>query len=119
MHSLAPAGDTPRLNLPESARKNSKDALRHQEQLAILRERLLQQLYSGTYDGGHNLPASLPRNPIAQAEALGHISLDDLIRVMPGGCLEGIPEWAEGSEAGILQVSNFSYLVLNDIDLNG
>ena len=104
MPCLCLTGETPRRNLPGAARKNALDALAAQPELSILKERLVQQLYSGTYDGGRHLPAALPSEPARRSAALAAIGLDDLITVLSGGCLVAWPTWTMEAEEGPLQV---------------
>lgn len=85
---------------------NSTGYLSRQPELASLRKLILLQLYSGTYDGGRHLPAQLPTDPQQLSAAMERLGLDDLISVLPGGCLVGVPVWAgDDSESGYLQVS--------------
>jgi len=99
------AGDQFPMDLPGSAAQNTRDALRLQPELATLRERLQQQLFSGTYDGGRHLPAALSANPAERSKQLRTIGLQDVITVLTGGCLVGWPVWAcDDSEPGRLQV---------------
>ena len=118
--ALLHAGKPARLNLPASARQHSNEFLCAQPELAILRDRLEQHLFSGTYDGGSHLPADVPTNPAARSTALAHMGLEDLITVLPGGYLVGWPVWAtDDSEPGQLQVCvcslgiNFRVVTLN------
>lgn len=90
-------------NLAKRVKTDTSQALASLPELQHLRERLQQQLYSGTYDGGRHLPAPLPLSRQEQSDALKSISLSDIICVLPGGCLVSSPSWAE-NDLGALQV---------------
>ncbi|KAF5837805.1 hypothetical protein DUNSADRAFT_3821 [Dunaliella salina] len=91
-------------NMAKSVKQDTTTLLDSQPELKQLRDRLQQQLYSGTYDGGRNLPADLPASKPEKAASLRAMALSDIIPVLPGGCIVSCPSWGSESDPGALQV---------------
>ncbi|KAF5841539.1 hypothetical protein DUNSADRAFT_12467, partial [Dunaliella salina] len=91
-------------NMAKSVKQDTTTFLDSQPELKQLRDRLQQQLYSGTYDGGRNLPADLPASEPEKAASLRAMALSDIISVLPGGCIISCPPWGSESDPGALEV---------------